>query len=461
MTVKSLIRNKRCIFIFALLAIAEVSPEDQVAEECDAKNGPLAKLRENSAKLNSLVEKHICKMTEAQDTNVTNANTKDKDTAKSGSCNSDFEQVPERSKRIVVCNVHSGNIDGEFKMEHISETLCTHVLISGFYEVKVDTLEITGKKLENYTITDLMTYLKSKKLKVWLSIGADGTLEPKDYSTLATTEESRTKFIKNVMGILVALGMDGFSPRWRYPVCIYEDCYKPKMVDSENSVRLIESLSAQLRPKGLSLVIYTTKSFMYSTMFKFKSLTKFVDYWLIVCYNNRGHWDPIAGESSSIKFLDQCLGWYRAAIQSETAILGLAPHYLPLKLMNSKSNKLGANIMKDTKGNATLNSFRNICNAVTTFGGKLVYNESSGNNAYWTKDSDWVSIETTATVRQKMEFVTKYNLSGVFLEHLRDDDFDGTMCKCGKYPVLRTMNEEIRGSRRCFVPLCPTAKPTE
>lgn len=45
--------------------------------------------------------------------------------------------------------------------------------------------------------------------------------------------------------------------------------------------------------------------------------------------------------------------------------------------------------------------------------------------------------------------------AGVYFEFMPFDDFDGKACNCGKYPLLRTINEELRGEKKCKIPACP------
>jgi len=54
-----------------------------------------------------------------------------------------------------------------------------------------------------------------------------------------------------------------------------------------------------------------------------------------------------------------------------------------------------------------------------------------------------------------MELIVSKDIAGVYFEYLPFDDFDGKACNCGKYPLLRTINEEIRGDGKCKIPICP------
>lgn len=64
-----------------------------------------------------------------------------------------------------------------------------------------------------------------------------------------------------------------------------------------------------------------------------------------------------------------------------------------------------------------------------------------------------------AVLNFQMEFIVSKDVAGVYFEHLACDDFDGKACNCGKYPLLRTINEELRGEKKCNFPACPQPTP--
>ncbi|XP_065342187.1 probable chitinase 10 isoform X1 [Cloeon dipterum] len=461
---------KNPIAIFGILLVTyfqAMSTNKEAEESCEPMSSKLSSLRKSVATLGKLVETFICNFETTQVATSTEKSINQVASSAAGqlistdACSSDFEPALDKSNKLVVCNIRLEDFrqSSTFSLNNLDFKLCTHVLLSGFFKVNSETVEFTENKLDTMNLSTIAGTLKSSNIKVWLSIGADGTLEPEEYSNFTKSEKLRSKFVENVMAIVNNFALDGFSPRWRYPACPYENCYKFRKGDTQNFELLMNSLSKNLRPKALSLVVYTTKSFMYKTMFDLASLNKFTDYWLIVCYNVEGNWAKQASIATSVDFFERCLNGYLAQIPKENTILGVTAFNNPAKLVNAKANKLGSGIKKDVAGNPSLSTFRNLCTEISKGAGLLVYNESNVINTYWTQGLDWVSFESTSTVRRKMATVTKLNLGGAFLEHIPDDDFDGVSCKCGKYPILRTINEAVRGQGLCFVPSCPTSKP--
>jgi len=53
-----------------------------------------------------------------------------------------------------------------------------------------------------------------------------------------------------------------------------------------------------------------------------------------------------------------------------------------------------------------------------------------------------------------MALVEKHDLNGAYIK-LGFDDYDGKACNCGKFYMVRTINEALRGDGTCIPPVCP------
>lgn len=64
--------------------------------------------------------------------------------------------------------------------------------------------------------------------------------------------------------------------------------------------------------------------------------------------------------------------------------------------------------------------------------------------AYATKDNQWVSYDDIENIRAKAKYVHDMNLGGAMVWTLDYDDFHG-ICGYGNFPLLATLNLELRG----------------
>jgi len=53
-----------------------------------------------------------------------------------------------------------------------------------------------------------------------------------------------------------------------------------------------------------------------------------------------------------------------------------------------------------------------------------------------------------------MELLKRFNASGVWIVDIDSDDNMGWLCRCGYYPLMRTITEELRGNGGCQVDGC-------
>lgn len=59
--------------------------------------------------------------------------------------------------------------------------------------------------------------------------------------------------------------------------------------------------------------------------------------------------------------------------------------------------------------------------------------------------NQWVSYDDIADIRRKARLVKEMRLGGGMIWALDLDDFKNR-CGCGKHPLLKTLNNELRGT---------------
>lgn len=67
--------------------------------------------------------------------------------------------------------------------------------------------------------------------------------------------------------------------------------------------------------------------------------------------------------------------------------------------------------------------------------------EKVGSFAY--KGDQWVSFDDVTSIKMKGEYIKKNNLAGAMITSLDTDDYSGTYCGQGKYPLIRTLRESL------------------
>jgi GH18 family chitinase len=60
---------------------------------------------------------------------------------------------------------------------------------------------------------------------------------------------------------------------------------------------------------------------------------------------------------------------------------------------------------------------------------------------------EWVGFDDVKSIEVKMKYVREMQLGGAMLWSLDMDDFSGTYCQQGPYPILTTMNFYLNGAK--------------
>ena len=86
-------------------------------------------------------------------------------------------------------------------------------------------------------------------------------------------------------------------------------------------------------------------------------------------------------------------------------------------------------------------SYYEICNLIENGWSKEWNDEQKIPFAF--KDDQWVGYDDPKSISLKCEYVAKRKLAGAMIWSLDLDDFNGSFCKNGKYPLLSTIKVNL------------------
>lgn len=89
-------------------------------------------------------------------------------------------------------------------------------------------------------------------------------------------------------------------------------------------------------------------------------------------------------------------------------------------------------------------AYYEICEKTKRQGWTVVRDPSNKIGPYAYKGNQWVSFDDAENIRVKANYICEKNLGGGMFWALDFDDFRGS-CGCGKYPLITTLNQVIRG----------------
>lgn len=144
-----------------------------------------------------------------------------------------------------------------------------------------------------------------RNLKTGISIG--GWSESKYFSRIASTPESRSKFIDSAIEMMVNFGMDYIDIDWEYPVEGGLDGNIRSPNDGLNLVKLLKELYYELECVSQEtgrrhfITIATPAGPYYAKNFMLSQIEPFVEFFNVMTYDFSGNWSPNIQHQSNLR----------------------------------------------------------------------------------------------------------------------------------------------------------------
>ncbi|XP_028131818.1 probable chitinase 10 [Diabrotica virgifera virgifera] len=355
--------------------------------------------------------------------------------------------------------------DGKYLPSDIDPNLCTHINY-GFAVLDPHSLTIkphdSWADIDNEFYKKVVEY-KSKGIKVLIAIGGWNDSLGDKYSRLVNNPQARARFVANVIEFIEKYGFDGLDLDWEYPKCWQVDCEKGPASDKQGFAALVRELSFSFRSKGLLLSSAVSPSkAVIDAGYDVPTLSRYFDWIGIMTYDFHGHWDKQTGHVAPLYYYPgdtydyfnanfSVNYWISKGAPPEKLILGFPLYGQSFSLADP--GKRGLNEKTYGPGEAGeftraggFLSFYEICERVRKQGWTVTRDPEGRIGPYATHGNQWVSYDDISEVKRKAQLVKDLGLGGGMIWALDLDDFRNR-CGCGKHPLLKTLNKELRGIR--------------
>ncbi|RMZ96009.1 chitotriosidase-1 isoform X1 [Brachionus plicatilis] len=335
-----------------------------------------------------------------------------------------------------------------FTPEDIDPFLCTHIIYS-FVKVngtKLVPIEWNDESSESMIgMYERTTNLKIKnpRLKVLIAVGG-ANFDNKNFEKIVYDDFRLEKFANNSIEFLLERKFDGLDIDWEYPVG-HKDGFN----------KLLMILKKKFEEKNLLLTaaVAASKENIESS-YELSFISKYIDFLNVMTYDYHGSWENSTGHVAPLYSrmsedqeqqqynVNYTISYYLDnGFPSEKINLGFACYGKSFTLEEEDKVKFGSAAIggghagKYTKDNGTL-AYYEICDRFKENWNTTWDDEHKVPFAF--KDNQFVGYENYRSLRQKIKYLSEKKLGGIMFWSMDMDDFSGSFCKKGKYPMVKT-----------------------
>ncbi|XP_054154653.1 probable chitinase 10 [Oppia nitens] len=339
----------------------------------------------------------------------------------------------QQSQRLVCYWLH-----GNGPVGNLDPQSCTHIHYS-FLTLDPDQLVMRfGSPGEIQGDLKQLLGLKAQypQLKIVAALGGGGDGGDGKYGRMVTNQQSRARFVREAVKLLLEHGLDGLDFDWEYPACPQTVCDDKHAAEKPAFAQTLKELRAAFDSSGRQLslsVAVNAGRWLTDKAYDYPTMASACDYINVMTYDNAGSWSTATGHHSGFDWSKQGLQmWSSQGIPKQKLLLGVPFYGIAFQLKNSGQHGLNAPI----QGPAGALTYRQVCQDIRQ---QHWIPERSADGPIAYHGLDWVGYDDPTSAYNKAKWVRDNGFGGILVWEVSQDDIRGECCTKQPKPMIRAL----------------------